>query len=78
MRWGDFFGFVRMNADSGVDPVMRFGVGEGRVKFFRARPRSYGENCPYTRSSRANKHCIAIIRELVIINVGVGVDQLHG
>ncbi len=78
MRWGDLFGFVRMNADSGIDPIMRFGVREGRVELFRARPRSYGENCAHARSLRANKHCIAIIRELGIINVGVGIDQVHG
>ena len=41
--WRDFFGFVRMNADGGVNPVVLFGEREGGVEFFRAGAGADGE-----------------------------------
>src|SRR3974390_467747 len=78
MRWSDFFGFVGMDADGGVDPVMGFRIGDGGVELFRARAYADGEKGVDAGRAGAFEHGVAVFRELREIDVGVGVDEVHG
>ena len=74
---GDFFGFVRMDADGGLDPIVLLGVGDGGVEFFRARAGADGQKSRDACVASALQHGFAVVRELREVDVGVGIDQLH-
>ena len=73
----DFLGFVGMDADGGVDPVVGFGVGHGGIELFRAGTRADGEDCVHPGGAGALEHGVAVVSELREVDVGVGVDQFH-
>ena len=73
-----FFRFVRMDADGGINPIMLIGerqspslasLGPGRCRWL------VGSNAGCTG---ADKHSVAIFRELRKVDVRVGVDEFHG
>ena len=78
MRRGDLPGFVRMDAHRGVDPIVRFRVGQRGIEFFRAGTGADGEDCRDTGGTGALEHGLAVVRELREVDVGVGIDEVHG
>src|ERR1700740_1796062 len=70
----NFFGFVRVDANAGIDPIVLFGEWNCGVTFFRARAGAYGEDGVDAGIASALQHGLAIVCELGKVNVGVGVD----
>src|ERR1700747_2438672 len=71
MRLGDFFGFVRVNAYAGVDPVVLLGVWNCGVELLRARTGPDSEQRIDPGVAGALQHSFAIISKLRKINVRV-------
>ena len=69
MSGRDFLGFVGMDADGGVDPVVRFGVRNRGVELFRAGTYADGKNRVHTGGAGAIEHGVAILVELGEIDV---------
>ena len=67
----NLFGFVRMDADRGINPVVRLGVRNGRVHLFRTGPGADRQNRLHARGPRPFEHSVAILRKLRKINVRV-------
>jgi hypothetical protein len=72
------FGFVGVDADARINPLVLFGIWQSGIELFRARTGAYGENCVHTGLASSLKHGIAIFSELRKVNVRVRVDQVHG
>src|SRR5713101_5983459 len=77
MRLRDFFRFVRVNADGGVDPVVRVGERQRRVELLRAGACADGEECGDSCRARPLEHFRAVAIKLRQIYVRVRVDQFH-
>src|SRR5262249_16459781 len=77
MRLRHFLGFVRMNADGGVDPIVRFGERHCGVEFLRAGAGADGEKRVDACGASAVEHGFAVVGELGEVDVGVRVDQVH-
>ena len=73
----DFFGFVRVNTNARVNPIMLFGERDGGVEFFRTRPGANSEQSTNAGVASALEHGFAIVSELRKIDVRVGVDEVH-
>ena len=65
------FRFVRMNANSGVDPIVLLGKRNARNRVSRDRARADREQCGDARGAGAIEHGLAILRELREIDVRV-------
>ena len=77
MLRSDLFGFVGMNADAGVNPVVIFGVRKGGIEFFGAGSGADGQQGGDAGMRERAEHGFAVVRELREIDVGVGVDEFH-
>ena len=73
----DFFGFVRMNANARVNPIVPFGERDRGVEFFWPRPGADSEQSTNAGVASALKHGFAIVSELRKIDVRMGVDEVH-
>src|ERR1700676_5486003 len=78
MFGSDLLGFMRMDADAAVDPVVGFGVGQSGVEFFRAWTGADGQDGFHAGGLRALQHGFAVVCELREIDMGVRVDEFHG
>src|SRR5215469_7787307 len=66
-----------MNADSGVNPIVFFGVWQCRVELLGPWSGANSEKRGDARGASAFEHGVAIVRELREINVGVRIDKIH-
>src|SRR6266516_3215932 len=60
----DFFGFVRVNTNARVNPIVLVGERDSSVEFFRTRPGANSEQCTNTGVASALEHGFAIVSEL--------------
>ena len=73
----DFFGFVRVNTNARVNPIVLFGERDSGVEFFWPRPGANSEQSTNAGVAGALEHGFAIVSELRKIDVHVGVDEVH-
>jgi hypothetical protein len=73
----DLTGFVRVNADGGVNPLVTFSEWQRGIEFFGAGSGADGQQSRDTGIVSALQHGFAVIRELREIDVGVRVDEFH-
>ena len=73
----DFFGFVRVNANARVNPIVLFGEWESGVEFFWTGTGTNSEERANAGVASAHEHGFSIISELRKIDVRVGVDEVH-
>ena len=78
VRVGYLRGFVRMDANRGLNPIMLLGERQRRIQFFGTRARSDREQGGDSRLARALEHGIAIFVKLREIQVRVGIYEFHG
>ena len=76
MGGSDFLCVMGMDAYSGVDPVVGFGVGDGGGELFRAW--ADGEDRGDACGLGALEHGFTVFGELGAVDVGVGIDEFHG
>src|SRR5262245_16990605 len=72
-----FLGFVRMDTDAGVDPVVLLRVRQSGVEFCRARAGADGQQSLHTGFSGAVQHGVTVFGKLWVVDVRVGVDEFH-
>src|SRR5258705_5696333 len=73
----DFLGFMGMNANGGVNPVMLFGKWQCGIELLAARPGADSEQSRDSSRTRAIEHGFAVLRELREVDVCVRVDEFH-
>ena len=77
MLLGNFLRLVRMNANTGVNPVVLLSVRNGSVQLFRAGPCANRQQRANASRPRALQHNFAVLRKLRKINMRMRIDQVH-
>src|SRR6202050_3812118 len=77
MLIGHLSGFVRVDANARVDPIILLGKRQGRIEFLGARPGADGEQHADPRGTRPIEHGIAVFVKLRKVYVRVGVYEFH-
>ncbi len=76
--FGGEFGFVRMDADGGVDPVVFFGERNGDVEAIGGGAAADGEDILDAGVAGASEHGVAVGVELGKFEMGVRIDDVQG
>src|SRR5580693_656750 len=78
MLFGSQIGLVRVNSSRSVNPIMSFGEWDCRSQMIGPCRPADRQDCGDPSVTRAPKHSVAVLIELRIFKMRVGVDDVQG